>query len=184
MKLFQIYEHERHFNVAVRKKTWILWLCKLFLKNSCKTEECNFYKMTNKMQLCRIIYCFLTALHVSSDIFAHHQAHLNCNYSFWFYSRVVVGCCHDSSRQRHTWRTRSCNYSEDAPDDERKYSSKHVEQSRNNKLSYTVASCWSFCKNCNMMHGTMNIKLKNAIAAKLINLWRGCAPWNRLNLEV
>jgi len=27
----------------------------------------------------------LTALHVSSDIIAHHQEHLNCNYSFWFY---------------------------------------------------------------------------------------------------
>jgi hypothetical protein len=40
------------------------------------------------MQLCRIIYCSLTALHVSSDIFAHRQEHLNCNYSFWFYSRV------------------------------------------------------------------------------------------------
>jgi hypothetical protein len=40
------------------------------------------------MQLCMIIYCSLTALHVSSDIFAHHQEHLNCNYSFWFYSRV------------------------------------------------------------------------------------------------
>jgi len=44
--------------------------------------------MTNKMQLCRIIYRSLTALHVSSDIFAHHQEHLNCNYSFWFYSHV------------------------------------------------------------------------------------------------
>jgi hypothetical protein len=40
------------------------------------------------MQLCRIIYCSLTALHVSRDIFAHHLEHLNCNYSFWFYSRV------------------------------------------------------------------------------------------------
>jgi len=40
--------------------------------------------------------------------------------------------------------TRSCKYSCDAPDDERKYRSKHVELSRNNKLSYTVASCWSF----------------------------------------
>ena len=47
-----------------------------------------FTKMTNKMQLCRIIYCTLTAVHVSSDIFAHHQEHLNCNYSFWFYLRV------------------------------------------------------------------------------------------------
>ena len=34
--------------------------------------------MTNKMQLCRIIYYPLAALHVSSDIFAHHYEHLNC----------------------------------------------------------------------------------------------------------
>jgi hypothetical protein len=44
--------------------------------------------MTNKMQLCRIIYCSLTALHVSGDIFAHHQEHYNCIYSFWYYSRM------------------------------------------------------------------------------------------------
>jgi len=37
-----------------------------------------FFKMTNKMQMCWIIYCSLTALHVSSDVFAHHQEHLNC----------------------------------------------------------------------------------------------------------
>ena len=34
--------------------------------------------MTNKMQLCRTIYYFLAALHISNDIFAHHQEHLNC----------------------------------------------------------------------------------------------------------
>jgi len=45
-------------------------------------------KMTNKMELCRIIYYSLAALRVSSDIFAHHQEHLNCIYSFWFYSRA------------------------------------------------------------------------------------------------
>jgi hypothetical protein len=28
--------------------------------------------------------CSLTALHVSRDIIAHHQEHLNCSYSFWF----------------------------------------------------------------------------------------------------
>ena len=61
----------------------------------------SFYKMTNKIQLCRIIYRSLTALHVSSDISAHQQEHLNCNYSFWFYSRVSSAS--DSSRQRHTW---------------------------------------------------------------------------------
>jgi hypothetical protein len=33
--------------------------------------------MTNEMQMCRIIYYSLAALHVSSDIFAHYQEHLN-----------------------------------------------------------------------------------------------------------
>ena len=37
-----------------------------------------YTKMTNKMQLCRIIDYSLAALHVSTDIFAHHQEHLNC----------------------------------------------------------------------------------------------------------
>jgi hypothetical protein len=31
-------------------------------------------------------------------------------------------------------KTRSCNYSLEAPDDERQYRSKHVEQSRNNRI--------------------------------------------------
>jgi hypothetical protein len=34
--------------------------------------------------------CFLVALHVSSYVIAHHQEHLNCSYSFWFYSRVLA----------------------------------------------------------------------------------------------
>jgi len=42
--------------------------------------------MTNKMQECRIIYCSLAAQHVSSDIFARHQEHLNCIYSLWYYT--------------------------------------------------------------------------------------------------
>jgi len=39
------------------------------------------------MQLCRIIYCSLAALHVSSYIFSHHQKHLMYIYSFWCYTR-------------------------------------------------------------------------------------------------
>jgi len=42
------------------------------------------------------------------------------------------------------YNTRGWKYSLDAPDDERKFCSKHVEQPKNNKLSYTVASCWTF----------------------------------------
>jgi len=33
-------------------------------------------KVTNKMQLYRLIYFSLSALHVSGDVFAHHQEHL------------------------------------------------------------------------------------------------------------
>ena len=42
------------------------------------------------MQLFKIIYYSLTAQHVSSEIFAHNQEHLNCNYNFWFFSRVSL----------------------------------------------------------------------------------------------
>jgi hypothetical protein len=37
-----------------------------------------YTKITNKMQLCRINYYSLAALHVLSEILAHHQEHLNC----------------------------------------------------------------------------------------------------------
>jgi hypothetical protein len=87
--------------------------------------------MTNKMQQCRIIYCSLAALHVSSDIFAHDQEHLNC-----IYSRPATA---------HVYNTRSCKYSLDAPDDERKYHSKHVEQPRYNKLAYTLGDSSPLC---------------------------------------
>jgi hypothetical protein len=45
------------------------------------------------MQLCMIsllVPCSLIVLHVSSDVIAHHQEHLNCGYSFCFYSRVSL----------------------------------------------------------------------------------------------
>jgi hypothetical protein len=42
------------------------------------------------MQLCRIIYYSLAALRVSSEVFAHHQEHLNCIYSFWHYTRMLL----------------------------------------------------------------------------------------------
>jgi len=72
--------------------------------------------MTKKMQLCRIIYYSLAALHVSKDIFAHHQEHLNCIYSFWLYTLMLLSVgimgelemasqsqlSRDTSRQQHT----------------------------------------------------------------------------------
>ena len=67
------------------------------------------------MQLCRIIYYSLAALHVSSDIFVHHQEHLNCI--------TASGITHVCRCRLVSWECWNC---------------------WNNKLSYTVASCWSF----------------------------------------
>jgi len=37
-----------------------------------------------------LLHCSLTAQHVSSDVNAHHHEILNCNYSFWFYTRFSL----------------------------------------------------------------------------------------------
>jgi len=75
------------------------------------------------MQLYRLIYYSYSALHVSGDVFAHHQEHLTvitvsgcihpsrCRLVMWMswkFQRV-----YDTSRQRH-WvnTTRYCNYSQ------------------------------------------------------------------------
>jgi len=46
----------------------------------------------------------------------------------------------------------------DAPDDERKYRSKHVEQARNSKLILHSCILLVIFVNYIMMHGTMNVK--------------------------
>ena len=43
-----------------------------------KRNSEEFIEMTNRMQLRGTIYCPLIALHVSSDIIAHHQELPNC----------------------------------------------------------------------------------------------------------
>ena len=53
-------------------------------------------KMTNKVQLRRIIFCPLIALNISSDIFSYLQEHLNCNFSFLFYSRLSLSAAADN----------------------------------------------------------------------------------------
>ena len=52
--------------------------------------------MTNKVQLRRIIFCPLIALNISSDIFSYLQEHLNCNFSFLFYSRLSLSAAADN----------------------------------------------------------------------------------------
>jgi len=55
-----------------------------------------FIKITNKMKLCKLIYYSLSAVHVSGDVFAHHQEHLTV-----FTASGNIHQCYDTSRQRH-----------------------------------------------------------------------------------
>jgi hypothetical protein len=50
-------------------------------------------KITNKMQLFRLIYYSKSSLHVSGDVFAHHQS--SCLYLQYLviFTQVAVGWC-------------------------------------------------------------------------------------------
>ena len=51
--------------------------------------------MTNKMQMCRVIYCCLLALRVSSDIFVYHQGASKLYLQLpVLHTYVVTGWCH------------------------------------------------------------------------------------------
>ena len=60
-----------------------------------------------------LFHCSLTAQHVSSDIIAHYQEILNCNYSFRFNARLSLPAT------TNVCKTRNCNYTLEAPDNER-----------------------------------------------------------------
>jgi hypothetical protein len=47
-------------------------------------------KVINKMQLYRLIYFSLSAVHVSGDVFAHHQEYLTV---FTLSGSIHPGCC-------------------------------------------------------------------------------------------
>ena len=56
-------------------------------------------KVTNKMQLYRLIYYSQSALHVSGDVFAHHQEHLTVF--------TVSGSVHPRCRRLVSWMSRN-----------------------------------------------------------------------------
>ena len=56
------------------------------------------------MQLCKIIYYSQAALHVSIDIFAHHQEHLNC-----ITASGITHACRCLPAATCVCNTRSCN---------------------------------------------------------------------------
>jgi hypothetical protein len=70
--------------------------------------------MTNKMQLCRIIYYSLAALHVSSDIFRSSSGAFKLFLQLlvlhtyvaagWYHGRICqFQLSHDTSRQQHMY---------------------------------------------------------------------------------
>jgi len=108
-------------------------------------------KATNKMQLCRLIYYSLSALHVLGDVFAHHQEHLTVFTACGCVHHCVIDGLERSSNPSMTSAAsdiveyyQMLQIQSSAPDDGRKHRAKHVELTRNNKLTYIVASCWLF----------------------------------------
>jgi len=63
-----------------------------------------YTKMTNKMQLCSIIYYSLAALHVSNEFFAYHQEHQNCITAYG-----ITNVCRCRSAATYVCNTRRCN---------------------------------------------------------------------------
>ena len=124
----------------------------------------------------RLIYS-KSALHISGDVFAHHQEHLTV---FTVSGSVHPSCCRLLSWMSWNWKFRArfspiirrtwlyLQYlvvftqvaagsnlglgehyqilwiQSSAPDDGRIHRPKHVELTRNNKLTCIVASCWLF----------------------------------------
>src|SRR5215475_5786963 len=64
-------------------------------------------KVTNKMQVCRLIYYSYSALHVSDDIFAHHQEHLTV---FTVSGGIHPSCCRHHPAATWVNNTRYCKY--------------------------------------------------------------------------
>jgi uncharacterized protein involved in tolerance to divalent cations len=59
-----------------------------------------FIIITNRMQLYRLIYFSLPALHVSGDVLAHHQEHLTV---FTLSGIIDPGCCRLVSWMNWNW---------------------------------------------------------------------------------
>ena len=65
--------------------------------------------MTKKLQIFGLFICTQSALHVSGDIFAHHQEHLTVFTAYDTVHYVAAGRCHvfpfvhDTDRQQRRW---------------------------------------------------------------------------------
>jgi len=60
----------------VRKEAIVAFVKVVYLNVHESVHRDTVMKVTNKIQLCRLIYYSKSAVHVSGDVFAHHQEHL------------------------------------------------------------------------------------------------------------
>ena len=77
----------------------------------------------------------MSALHVSGDVFAHHQEHLTV---FTVSVSVHPSCCRLPAGSNLGEHYQVLQIQSSAPDDGRKHGPKHVELTWNNKLIYTA----------------------------------------------
>jgi hypothetical protein len=152
-------EFHQRMQVIISPATWRLPRCPNLVALSTLTalikRDCSwitfysFMKVTNKMQICRLIYYSKSALHVLGDVFVHRQENLTV-LVLTVSGSVHPSCCRlvslrfiqDTSRQQLGWTLPDTVNTANAPDDGRKHCPKHVELTWNNKLTYIFASCW------------------------------------------
>ena len=108
--------------------------CKLDVHESVHLDT--IMKITHKMQLYSLIYYSKLPLHVSGDVFAHHQEHLTVFTVTESYNSSKTPAGSNLGEHYQILYIQSS-----APDDGRKHRPNHVALTRNNKLTYDVASC-------------------------------------------
>src|SRR5215475_10731266 len=93
------------------------------------------YENNQQDTLYRLIFYSKSALHVSGDVFAHHQEHLTV---FAVSCSVYPSCCLLPAGSNLGGHYQILQIQSSAPDDGRKHRPKHAEPTWNKKLIYIV----------------------------------------------
>jgi hypothetical protein len=143
------------------------------------------YENIQQYPIYKLIYYSTSAVHVSGNIFTHHQEHLSV---FTVSGSVHPSCCRLPAGNSLGEHYQILQIQSSALDDGRKYHPKHVQPTWNNKLIYILdivdyfRSCITYfpSKNvlsgilcyfhsCITMHGLINLKFMSAYVTQVFD---------------